>query len=125
MLDLLEFSTSRTAATSIERADFSCAEPLGLWQVFSPKGKIIKLYRITLSLAMLAMSVAAQAATVRHSVKVGELRCNIAGGLGLIVTSKKTMKCHFKSVKGHSETHEGAITKFGIDIGATNGGILA
>ncbi len=80
---------------------------------------------LTISLALLATAATAQAAPTRHSVKVGELRCNISGGLGLVVTSKKTMTCDFKSIKGHVETYEGTITKFGIDIGATNGGILA
>ena len=54
--------------------------------------------------------------------KVGTLDCNISGGLGLIVTSKKEMVCTFTSVSGRHETYAGSITKFGLDIGATTGG---
>lgn len=55
--------------------------------------------------------------------KVGTLDCNISGGIGLIVTSKKEMVCTFtSSVSGRHETYAGSITKFGLDLGATTGG---
>ncbi|MDE1152545.1 MAG: DUF992 domain-containing protein [Micavibrio sp.] len=77
------------------------------------------------SVALLALVANVQTAEARQNVKVGALRCDVSGGLGLVIASKKTMDCKFTSVKGRSERYSGTISKFGIDIGATNGGILA
>ncbi|WP_460450851.1 DUF992 domain-containing protein [Alsobacter sp. SYSU BS001988] len=58
-------------------------------------------------------------------VKVGTLRCNVSGSLGLIITSSKTMSCRFTpSRRGAPETYLGTIRRFGLDIGATNRGVL-
>jgi len=40
----------------------------------------------------------------------------------MIVTSQKTMACTFAPTKGGKEVYTGSITKFGLDIGATNQG---
>ena len=73
------------------------------------------------SLAVLATS--AQTAVAQQGVKVGALRCEVSGGLGLIITSSKEMQC--PSARGHREHYYGTIRKFGLDIGATDQGILA
>ncbi|HWY86360.1 MAG TPA: DUF992 domain-containing protein [Gemmataceae bacterium] len=75
------------------------------------------------SLAVLATS--AQTAVAQQGVKVGALRCEVSGGLGLIVTSSKEMRCVFTSARGHREDYYGTIRKFGLDIGATDRGVLA
>ena len=67
----------------------------------------------------------AQMAIAQQGVKVGALRCNVSGGLGLIITSSKEMSCIFTSVSGNQEPYYGTICKFGLDIGATDEGILA
>jgi hypothetical protein len=67
-----------------------------------------------------AMAIPAQAA---DRTKVGTLNCDISGGLGLIVTSKKDVTCMFTpSAAGPREVYVGSITKFGLDLGATGGG---
>jgi hypothetical protein len=58
----------------------------------------------------------------QQPVKVGTLTCNISGGAGMIVTSQKTMACAFAPTKGRKEVYAGTISKFGLDIGATNQG---
>jgi hypothetical protein len=75
------------------------------------------------SLAVLTAS--AQTAVAQQGVKVGALRCNVSGGLGLIITSSKEMSCLFTSARGHREHYYGTIRKFGLDIGATDRGVLA
>jgi hypothetical protein len=75
------------------------------------------------SLAVLITS--AQTAVAQQGVKVGALRCEVSGGLGLIITSSKEMRCDFTSARGHREHYYGTIRKFGLDIGATDRGILA
>jgi len=75
------------------------------------------------SLAVLITS--AQSAVAQQGVKVGALRCEVSGGLGLIITSSKEMQCVFTSASGQSEPYSGTISKFGLDIGATDKGVLA
>jgi Protein of unknown function (DUF992) len=60
---------------------------------------------------------AAQTAFAQQGVKVGALQCNVSGGLGLIITSSKEMRCVFTSVSGNQEPYYGTIHKFGLDIG--------
>lgn len=55
--------------------------------------------------------------------KVGSLTCDISGGIGVIVASKKSLACIFTPSKpGPREVYTGSITKFGLDVGATSGG---
>jgi hypothetical protein len=86
------------------------------------------MYRSLSALAALAIvaavavpaSVSAQAP---NRTKAGTLTCDISGGIGLIITSKKEVTCMFTpSQPGPREVYVGSITKFGLDIGATAGG---
>jgi len=55
--------------------------------------------------------------------KVGTLTCDISGGIGLIIASKKDVTCMFTpSQPGPREVYIGSISKFGVDLGATAGG---
>ena len=59
----------------------------------------------------------------REQTKVGTLICDISGGIGLIITSKKEVTCMFTpSQPGPREVYTGSFTKFGLDLGATAGG---
>jgi hypothetical protein len=71
------------------------------------------------------LTTSAQTAVAQQGVKVGALRCEVSGGLGLIITSSKDMRCVFTSASGQSEPYSGTIRKFGLDIGATDQGVLA
>jgi hypothetical protein len=58
-------------------------------------------------------------------VKVGELRCEVAAGMGMIIGSSKEMECRYSSSDGlYREMYHGRIKKFGIDIGHTDRGVL-
>ena len=50
--------------------------------------------------------------------RVGTLRCEVAGGVGLIVGSSKKVDCTFKGQNG-TERYAGRINKLGIDVGVT------
>ena len=76
-----------------------------------------------LAAAMLALSTAAPAYAVER-VKVGDLRCEVSSGLGLIIASTKEIECAFTAPGGMTEHYYGKISKFGLDIGATNAGVL-
>jgi hypothetical protein len=81
--------------------------------------------RIILCASAAAMLLIPQVASADTSVKVGRLRCSISGGLGLIITSKKTLHCRFSSLHGYSENYDGVVRNFGLDIGATTKGLMA
>jgi hypothetical protein len=70
--------------------------------------------------AMVAASAAAQERT-----QVGELTCDISGGIGLILGSQRTLSCTFMpSTPGPVEHYTGTLTKLGVDIGITSGGAM-
>src|SRR5580693_7716147 len=69
----------------------------------------------------LALTGAANAAP--HGVRVGELTCNVASGWGFVFGSSKDLHCTYHG-DNHSEHYVGSISKFGVDIGYTEGGVL-
>jgi Protein of unknown function (DUF992) len=75
--------------------------------------------------SLAVLSATPQTTVAQQGIKVGALRCEVSGGLGLIITSSKEMRCVFTSARGHREHYYGTIRKFGLDIGATDRGVLA
>jgi hypothetical protein len=81
--------------------------------------------RAILCAASLAVLTAAtRTAVAQQGVQIGALSCEVSGGLGLIITSSKEMTCIFASASGQQEPYAGTIRKFGLDIGATDKGVL-
>jgi Protein of unknown function (DUF992) len=69
--------------------------------------------------AVLSLSAPANAA----GVKVGVLTCHVSSGWGFIFGSSKDLRCNF-SGNGFAERYIGTVSKFGVDIGYTAGGVL-
>ena len=84
----------------------------------------MKFRSLTIAIAAVLPMLAAPA-LAGPNVKVGTLRCDVSGGLGLIITSTKEMRCVFASAHGYREWYYGTIRKFGLDLGATSHGALA
>jgi hypothetical protein len=79
--------------------------------------------RFAAALTAASFIFAAAPAQAQAPVKVGTLDCDISGGVGMIIASEKGVRCMFiPSGPGRREVYEGAIHKFGLDIGATSGG---
>ena len=58
-------------------------------------------------------------------VRAGVLTCDISAGMGFIIGSQKTVVCNFApEPPGRPQVYSGSISKFGIDIGATGGGVM-
>ena len=58
-------------------------------------------------------------------VRVGTLSCNVASGWGFVFGSSRALHCTFSpGPGGHPEHYSGTISKFGVDIGYTQGGVL-
>jgi hypothetical protein len=51
-------------------------------------------------------------------VEVGVLTCTAHGGTSFLVTSTKDLRCRFQR-SGRDEFYRGTISKFGLDVGAT------
>lgn len=60
----------------------------------------------------------------QSGVRIGTLSCNVAGGWGFVFGSSKALHCTLTPGWGHTEHYAGMISKFGVDIGYTNGGVL-
>lgn len=81
--------------------------------------------RLAMSAAMLgAVAFAAPAQASTSGVKVGTLTCGVASGWGFVFGSSKDLRCVFRQNNRHSVHYEGSISKFGVDIGYTEGGVL-
>lgn len=57
-------------------------------------------------------------------VKVGTLTCDVASGWGFVFGSTRDLHCTFVPNKPSIEHYTGTISKFGVDIGYTDGGVL-
>ncbi len=71
-----------------------------------------------------AVILAPASAPAQDRIKAGTLDCDISGGIGFIIGSKKAVNCNFvPAAPGWpQEVYTGNISKFGLDIGATSGG---
>jgi hypothetical protein len=70
--------------------------------------------------ALLALGSPADAA----GVKVGVLTCHVSSGWGFIFGSSKDLRCNFSPSHGYGERYVGTVSKFGVDVGYTAGGVL-
>ena len=80
---------------------------------------------IAVVLAVVAFGAPGEA-QAQGRVKVGTLTCEMSGGIGLIVASRKELSCRFSpSERGwRREAYVGSVTRLGVDVGATAGGRL-
>jgi hypothetical protein len=82
--------------------------------------------RIFLGLAAMALGFVTVigSASAQDRIKAGTLVCDVSGGLGMIIGSKKGVQCLFSPslAAAPAEAYVGNITKLGIDIGATTAG---
>jgi hypothetical protein len=90
------------------------------------------MHRILIAVATLSLALAAGCtqqqragapdtarAPNRGGVNVGSLSCNVAGGVGFVFGSSRTLGCVFTRSDGVGERYEGTIRRFGVDVGFT------
>ena len=73
-------------------------------------------------LGAVAMSAPVQAD--RSGVKVGVLTCGVASGWGFVLGSSKRLHCTVRENDRRPVHYAGTISKYGVDIGYTKGGVL-
>lgn len=84
--------------------------------------KILSVFAAGAAAAMMGMP-GSSMAQAPNRTKVGTLTCDISGGIGVIIASKKSVACMFTPAQpGPREVYTGSISKFGLDVGATAGG---
>ncbi len=83
----------------------------------------MKNFALTIGAALAAAGLMTAPANAA-GVKVGTLTCNVASGWGYVLGSQKDVNCVFQSRNGAVERYSGEITKIGVDIGYTRGGVL-
>lgn len=72
---------------------------------------------------MIGMVGLATPARAQAGVKVGTLTCSVSSGWGFVFGSTKDLNCTFAGPRGY-QYYSGTISKFGVDIGYTQGGVV-
>jgi len=80
-----------------------------------------KFFSKTLATCVLALSmVGANTATAADdNTQIGILKCDVEGGVGMILGSKKAMICVFTKQDDSTESYTGNVLTVGVDIGVT------
>jgi Protein of unknown function (DUF992) len=86
----------------------------------------MKTFRLMLgaAVAVAGLAIASTADAAPSGIRVGDLTCNVASGWGFVFGSSKDLHCTYRGSNGHREHYIGAISKFGVDVGYTEGGVL-
>jgi hypothetical protein len=84
-----------------------------------------KTLRLLAGAALLSMCSAMSPAMAAPSgVKVGTLTCHVASGWGFVFGSSRDLRCNFQPNGHGGERYSGSISKFGVDIGYTDNGVI-
>jgi hypothetical protein len=58
-------------------------------------------------------------------IRAGVLNCDVSAGIGLIIGSQRSVNCLFTpDLGGPQEGYFGTISKLGLDVGITGGGVM-
>src|SRR5260221_3909769 len=83
------------------------------------------MFRSAVGAAALALAVACADPAAAQRVRAGVLTCDISAGMSFIHGSQKAGACPFApEPPGPQQVYNGSISKFGLDIGATGGGVM-
>ena len=85
---------------------------------------MMRLALFVLMIVGTAFAATAPAQAQEHR-RVGALTCRLAPSVGLIIGSRQRMDCRFTpSQGGRQERYFGSVTRFGLDLGITAGGVM-
>jgi Protein of unknown function (DUF992) len=76
----------------------------------------------TLAAAAVCLGSSVQAQTW---VQAGMLKCRLNPSIGFVIFGHQSMECSFQPVSGAAQVYEGAINTVGLDLGFSEGGVLA
>lgn len=84
------------------------------------------MFRIASTFAAIAVAATLSAPVqAQDRIQAGSLTCDVSAGIGFIIGSQRSVNCTFQpSGPGPVEYYTGSISKLGIDIGVTTGGVM-
>jgi len=83
------------------------------------------MFRIIITSAALVLAALTGSAQAQDRVQSGSLTCDVSAGIGLIIGSQRNVSCTFTpSLPGPIEYYTGTISKLGVDLGVTAGGVM-
>ena len=83
------------------------------------------IFRTVLAAAVGAAALALVGAHAQQRLQVGQLTCSLSAGVGLVVGSQRNVNCIFRGQPGEpDEAYTGTMTRIGLDIGVTSGGVI-
>ena len=85
---------------------------------------MIRALSLTTAAALTLALVYPAATEAQSKVEVGMLNCNVSSGSGFVFGSTKELGCTFQRA-GRDERYVGQISKYGLDIGQTQKGIMS
>jgi hypothetical protein len=83
----------------------------------------MKKFAIGLGFALTILA-GANAADAAAAVQIGTLTCNVSSGWGFVFGSSRDLHCTFRPTNGTPQHFTGTISKFGVDLGYTEGGVI-
>ena len=83
------------------------------------------MFRYAIGVAALALATLSVDPAGAQRVRAGVLTCDISAGISFIIGSQKSVACTFApEPPGPQQVYNGSISKFGLDVGATGGGVM-
>jgi hypothetical protein len=83
------------------------------------------MWRCTIGAVVVALALTSVQPAAGQRIKAGVLSCDVSAGIGLIIGSQKRLSCVFTpELPGPQEIYSGSITRIGLDIGITGGGVM-
>jgi len=87
-------------------------------------GRLRKVVAVVVGLMTVGLVAAGTPARAQSYIKAGVLTCAVSPGIGLIITSSKSLSCTFVPELRGPEYYAGTIRKVGIDIGVTGATVI-
>jgi hypothetical protein len=74
-------------------------------------------------LALGALALLAPAHALDTTAKIGTMTCHVSSGWGFVFGSTRELRCVFTG-GGRTEKYDGKISKFGVDVGYQQSGVI-
>lgn len=79
---------------------------------------------LTLAGTACALAFSGSALAEPSGVRIGTLTCDVSSGWGFVFGSSKDLNCTFNPTGRNPEHYSGSISKFGLDVGYSAGGVV-
>jgi Protein of unknown function (DUF992) len=78
-----------------------------------------------LAIVLITFVGANSASAESRRIQVGTLTCSLSSSIGMVVGSERNVSCTFRGGVGEpDEPYTGTMTRFGLDVGVTTGGVI-